>query len=106
MEDEEIVVQFSALLPVINGLWIALVVLLIWQTFREGHIFEFWSRWLSDLPEKLQKPLHSCPICMTPWYGSILWVLFADNNFILYAMSILCAAGINVIIAHHFLKED
>lgn len=55
---------------------IALTVFAIWQVFQQGHILENVGLFLEKhLPEAIHKPVFSCPICMTIWYGLVLSLL-------------------------------
>lgn len=54
----------------------SLVTYFLHVTTWEGHIFHRPANWLREkLPESLQKPLFDCPICMTPYYGTIMLLL-------------------------------
>ena len=74
---------------------IAFAVLFIHTTTTEGHIFEDVANWLdTKLPDWIIKPLYGCPICMSFWYGSAMYILYHgfDKWIILV---VFCAAGIN-----------
>lgn len=73
-----------------KALILSLIVIFIHLTFQEGEIFEFVGKWFTrHLPVKLHKPVFSCPICMTPWWGSIV-------------MAVACIVGIDVFQNIHF----
>src|SRR5688500_2312600 len=90
----------------ITALIISLIVIAIHLTFQEGEIFEFVSKWgEKHLSEKMQKPVFSCPICMTFWYGIPVYLLgyylelapFADIRIQTIAFVIVIAIGINTV---------
>ena len=90
---------------IITALIISLIVIAINLTFQEGEIFGFVSKYGERLPEKLQKPLFSCPICMVPWYGIPVYLIgyylnlspFADIRIQFIAFVIMIAIGINTV---------
>lgn len=56
---------------------IALMVLSIWYTMKEGEIFSALGKWLDRVvPEKIKPAVHDCPVCMTFWHGSYLYFIF------------------------------
>lgn len=56
-----------------KALIVSLIVIFIHLTFQEGEIFGSVGKRLARLlPVKLHKPVFSCPICMTPWWGSLI----------------------------------
>ena len=56
-----------------NALVISLVVILIHLMLQDDEIFGVVGKWFKQhLPEGIHKPVFSCPICMTPWWGSIV----------------------------------
>lgn len=88
-----------------QALIIAFAVQFIWFTMTTGEIFEsigdFLDRNISS--DKLKKPIFSCPICMTPYYGSAIYfacMFSIDHVFIWqhFVIVILCATGLNVMI--------
>lgn len=90
---------------IITALIISLIVIAINLTYQEGEIFGFVSKYGERLPEKLQKPLFSCPICQTPWYGGPIYLIgnylnlspFADIRIQAIAFVIVIAIGINTV---------
>jgi hypothetical protein len=99
-----------------KSLIIALLVLSIWYTMREEQIFEGFGDWLGRmLPEAIHKPIFSCPICMVPWHGSILyWVISwdrigvgrgAQNNILQWIVVVIVAMGINIVIMKMFADD-
>lgn len=89
------------------ALIIALIVFFLKVTTWEGHIFENLGDWAYyNLPEKVYKPLIGCPICMTPWWGTFIYLLgdllnielFEDSRPLRLIFTIFAAAGINALI--------
>jgi hypothetical protein len=74
---------------------IAFAVLFIHTTTNEGHIFEDVANWLdTKLPEWIIKPLYGCPICMSPHWGLLLYVMYVYFNLEIVVM-LFAAGGIN-----------
>lgn len=46
-------------------------------------------------PEKLEKPIFSCPICMTPYYGSVFYWVCLAGSWREWIVVIFVAMGIN-----------
>jgi hypothetical protein len=77
---------------------IALLVLSIHYTMQEGEIFARLGDWFNNnLPEKIHPPVFECNVCMTPWYGSVIYVLIWGVNW-QWPMVVIAAMGINVAI--------
>lgn len=92
----------------LKGLIIAMMVLAIWATMWPGAIFEFISDWFEKrLPEesKWKKPIYDCPICMTPWYGSVIYWIFLSADVREWILAMIVAMGINVTAIKVF-KDD
>lgn len=53
---------------------VAMIVLFIHVAFKwETHIFEPIGNWIErNAPEWIEKPLIGCPICMCPWWGTVI----------------------------------
>ncbi len=45
----------------------------------------------------LYKPVYACPICMTPWWGTIIYLLFFHISFIDWVLTIGCAGGFSTL---------
>jgi len=75
---------------------VAMMVLFLHATTWEGMIFEGIKK---IIPPKgmLYKPIYGCPICMTPWWGTVIYLLTQDFDWKIWLLSIGCASGINVI---------
>lgn len=66
-----------------NALIVSLIVIFIHLMMQDGEIFGFIGKWFKqNLPERIHKPVFSCPICMTPWWGSIVM-----------AVAVVCGIG-------------
>ena len=53
--------------------------------------------WLKKhLPEKLWKPVFDCPFCMTPWYGTLIYILFFHIGIEDWLLSVGVAAGFQI----------
>ncbi len=82
---------------------VAFIVLFIHATFWEGMIFSFISEKLKNLPEYIKKPLYDCPICQSPWWGSL--IIFVGNtagvwqvdNLVKWVFILFSAGGLNTI---------
>jgi hypothetical protein len=81
---------------IITSLQISLVILFMHATTWDGHIFEFVRNWI-DEKKKISKPVYNCPICMTPWYGTLLYLLLFRFSFLDWFFTIGTAAGFSVI---------
>lgn len=91
---------------------VAFVVMFLHVTTWKGEIFGFVSGALKNWPEKIKKPLFACPICMCPWWGSV--ILFTGQHFNNWQLSLsgsvfilFGAAGINSVLLYviEFCKE-
>jgi len=85
-----------------NALIIAMIVLFIHSITWDGMIFEKIKDWIK--PEGfLYKPIYGCPICMTPWWGTLIYFLLMNGNLATwqgwqaYLLTIGAAAGFSVI---------
>lgn len=80
-----------------NGIIIACIVLFIHACSWEWMIGGFIRRYI---PETLfiSKPIYSCPVCMSPWWGTLLYLMFFNNGYSLkeWIGTIGVAAGISV----------
>lgn len=81
---------------------IALTVLFIHITTWKGMINEWFLNLSRPWPEWIRKPLLSCPICMTPWWGALLFLIGAvqfvsilDSIIVLFA-----AGGLNAVLIY------
>jgi len=75
---------------------IAMIVLFIHACSWHGMIFEGIKRIIK--PEGyLYKPIYGCPICMTPYYGTIIYLLFFRLSFVDWLLTTGTASGISVL---------
>ncbi len=90
---------------------VALVVLFLHACTNKGMILQVVGKSMEDLPDWLQKPLYSCPICMCMWWGPVviaLGIVFVGWEITgTVEMFLICAAaaGINKVISN-FTPED
>lgn len=86
---------------------IALLVLSIWYTMQDGEIFGVLGNWFEhNLPGNIHPAVFECNVCMSPWYGSLLyWLLPWDKLGLHYEANvwrwipcIIVAMGINIVI--------
>lgn len=77
---------------------IALLVLSIWYTMQEGEIFgKLGTFFYNHLPKKIHQPVFDCPICMTFWYGSAIYILLYGVNW-MWPVVVITAMGFNIVI--------
>jgi hypothetical protein len=89
-----------------KSLIISLLTLSIWYTFQEGEIFQGLGKWFEKhLPEQVHPAVFACNVCITPWYGTVMyWLIPWDKvgltrSFLLeWPLVIIGAMGINIII--------
>ncbi|RZA00873.1 MAG: hypothetical protein EOP47_12655 [Sphingobacteriaceae bacterium] len=79
-----------------HALIIALIVLFIHSCTWKGMIFDGIKKIIK--PEgHIYKPIYGCPICMTPYYGTIIYLLFFNHSFTDGLLTIATASGMSVI---------
>lgn len=79
-----------------NALIISLIILFIHSTTWEGMIFENIKKIIK--PEgMIYKPIYGCPICMTPWWGSLLYWIFFGVSVSDWFLIVGMASGLSVI---------
>ena len=84
---------------------IAFIVYFIKATTWQGMIFHELTNKLETWPELIRKPLYECPVCMTPWWGLVIYLTghytglpeFAELSIQRILFTVLVAAGINTI---------
>lgn len=77
---------------------IALLVLSIWYTYQDGEVFHGLALWFEkNTPEKVHPALFDCNVCMSPWYGSVLYIIIYGTNW-QWPIVVIAAMGINVAI--------
>lgn len=83
---------------------ISLTVLFLHATTWEGMIFDKVSVWAFNLPAFIKNPLFDCPICMAPWYGSIILAIadltnsLPSLNWFKCILILFASAGLNVLL--------
>lgn len=85
---------------------ISLLVLSIHYTMQEGEIFEGLGKWFERiLPEPIHPAVFVCNVCMSPWYGSLLYWLIPwqkiglqQSTLIGWPVAIIVAMGFNILI--------
>lgn len=107
---------------IINALIIALIVFFIKATTWKGHIFEGIDIFLQQIltkdnwrrnaappfkkePMKIYKPLIGCNICMTPWWGFVIYTIahynlipgFEPYTFWRVLLTLFIAGGISAL---------
>jgi hypothetical protein len=89
-----------------KSLIIALLVLSIWYTMSEGEIFEGLGKFFEKhLPKAIHPAVFGCNVCMTPWYGTLLYWLIpwqklglTVSNWLEWPVVIIGSMGINIVI--------
>lgn len=89
-----------------KSLIIALLVLSIWYTMQEGEIFEGLGKWFERvLPEQIHPAVFACNVCLSPWYGTVLYWLIPwekvgiqESTLIGWPVAIIVAMGFNIVI--------
>lgn len=79
---------------------IALLVLSIHYTMQPDEIFGKLGDWLEDhLPDAVHPAVFSCNVCMSFWYGSILyWLIPWQHELWQWPVVVIGAMGVNVVI--------
>ncbi|RCH55418.1 hypothetical protein DJ568_05865 [Mucilaginibacter hurinus] len=75
---------------------IALIVLFIHACTWKGMIFDGIKK-IVEPKGHLYKPLYGCPICMTPYYGAVIYLLFFNVSFVNGLLTVAAASGFSVI---------
>lgn len=80
-----------------EALIISLLVLSIHYTMQEGEIFGALGKWFENtLHYQIHQPVFECNVCMTPWYGSVIYVLIWGVNW-QWPVVVIVAMGLNII---------
>jgi hypothetical protein len=65
------------------------------------------------LLDKISQPLFRCPVCMAPWYGTILYWLIPwprlwlpAYDWVHWLIIIICTLGLNSIVVRFFKEDD
>lgn len=88
---------------------VALIVFFIHSLFWEGMILSFIAETLFEIPTFIKKPLFECVICMTPWYGLVIYFFCArlsawDGSVFSVVITLLVASGINAVLSQ-FIED-
>lgn len=87
---------------------ISFIVMAIWASMLEGEIFgKIRKLGNKDNPKFFEKPLYDCPVCMTPYYGSIAyWLIYGlwlhAASWQEWIVVVLAAMGLNAILVNLF----
>jgi hypothetical protein len=84
----------------VYALFISMIINAINVCFWEGHIFESIGNYMEDRFPTLWKPVAGCIICMTPWHGAYMILLFGWP-----VLAVPVAMGINVLIVRWEPKD-
>lgn len=85
------------------GFLIAMVILFLHACTWEGMVLDVVRYRLEHLPLWVKKPLFDCPVCMAPWWGSLIIIAFGlvtsyyPHPFV-WLIQLLIAGGINAAI--------
>lgn len=84
------------------ALSISLITLFIHATTWDGLIND-WVKKIIDPDAFWAKPLYGCPICMTPYYGTIIYFLMGFSHFLIpsffgWLFTIAIASGFSTLI--------
>jgi hypothetical protein len=56
-----------------------------------------WVRKIINEDSKFSNPIYNCPICMTPWWGTLMYiVLWGWGGWREWIATVGCASGISV----------
>jgi hypothetical protein len=79
------------------GLALALIILFIHSCTWDGMIFSFARKVIKE-DTMLSKPIYNCPICMGPWWGTLMYVtLFGWGSWQEWVLVVGSASGFGVI---------
>lgn len=83
----------------IEALSIFFFVLCIWYTMQPGEIFEVLGYILKNtFPKKFHPPLFECNVCMTPWFGSILYWIIYGHGWEDWLFTVFIAMGMQIVL--------
>jgi hypothetical protein len=85
---------------------ISFIIIFINATTWKGMIFNKLTKKLKNLPVFIRKPLIECPICMTPWWGTLIFLIgyFTISEFGSYSIFhwffiVFAASGITTMLS-------
>jgi hypothetical protein len=75
--------------------------------YSEGNIFDYIGNWVrKHVSEFWQKPLVSCPVCMTFWYGFFFhWFVLDTELHVAFVGSIL-GIGLTALVVGFYKNDD
>jgi hypothetical protein len=79
-----------------HALVIAFIVLFIHACSWKGMIFDGIKKIIPPQGH-IYKPIYGCPICMTPYYGTVIYLLFFNQSFTDGLLTVATASGMSVI---------
>lgn len=79
-----------------NALAISLIIFFLHATTWDGHIFQ-GIRNLIDEKSIISKPIYNCPICMSPWWGTAIYLILFPVSFQDWILTVGVASGLSVI---------
>lgn len=86
---------------------VSFIVFAIWYSMLDGEIFGKLGNWLEEhLPERLHKPVFSCPVCMAGMYGAAIYWLIWGAGLKEWVVVNIAAIGLNAIIAKIFPDDN
>lgn len=85
----------------------AFVSVAIWAVFLPDMILGKVREWADKvgMSEFWQKPLFTCPICMSFWYGTALYLILWHASFIEWFITVFGAMGLLALVIY-FLSKD
>lgn len=78
------------------SLFIAFMILFLHFCSWDDEIFEGIKK-IVPPKGKWYKALYGCPVCMTPWWGTLIYWLFFGISWQNWLLTVGAAAGINVL---------
>ena len=76
-------------------IYVSLAVFALWYCFQEGEILGVAQ---NIKLRKFADPVRDCPVCMVPYWGSVIYWIWVGGSLGDYVITILCAMGLNVVI--------
>jgi hypothetical protein len=81
------------------------VVFAVWASMWETMIFSFVRDFFLTWPDKIQKPIFECPICMQSVYGSAFYWIYWGNSVKEYIVVMIACVGLSAILVKLFPPE-
>lgn len=85
----------------------ALVTISIWAVFLPDMILGKVREWAEKvgISEYLQKPILTCPICMSFWYGTALYLILWKVSIADWFITVFGAMGLLSLVIYFFSKD-